>query len=168
MNLLQPFELLKPVHVERLIKLEKYFLVSQSYDRLPSIPGLERKNILLTDYSDPGLAKLHLNAVKNDAYASIIKLKREEHLSKLNEMLGGDKYRLFWNIVKDRGKLNALVRNHYKDKIRKFVEQHTNWPYSTGEPLHTTVQVIFGEIFINLKWRTKRLPVKFIDIENAA
>ena len=95
--MLQPFEQFKDIYIERLIKLKKVYLVSQTYKRgIDHFAEIERTNILLTDYDSYQYAQVHFNAMKGDRYASIINLEKPEHKAKLEEMLNGQKYQSWW------------------------------------------------------------------------
>lgn len=91
MNLpLQPFEDFRPLYLSRLIQLGRRYIVSQTYCRAqdPETDGCSsRVSLLFSDYAERGEAKLHLNAVKTDRYATIIDLHNPAHLKKIREML---------------------------------------------------------------------------------
>jgi hypothetical protein len=76
--MIQPFEKFKAAYVERLKKLNKKFLVTQTYQvRMDHFADHQSDKIILlvTDYEDLSRAKTHCNAVKSeDKYAAIIHL----------------------------------------------------------------------------------------------
>ena len=84
--MLQPFEPFTWSILVRLIKLERPYLVSQTYHRAAPSPE-EKIQLLLTEYNELGGAKLHLNAIKKDKYAAIVDLNNARHRKKLEEML---------------------------------------------------------------------------------
>ncbi len=56
--------------------MKKFYLVSQTYTRgFDHFTEEHKADILVTDYDDPGLAKIHFNAVPHDKYAAIIDLR---------------------------------------------------------------------------------------------
>jgi hypothetical protein len=166
--MLQPFELFKPICVDRLSKLKKRYLVSQSYTRGFSEDEDQHKtNILLSDYDILGGANIHFNAVKKDKYASIIDLEKEQHQKKLFEMLEPDsKYRLFWAVVKSKKELEERINLRFKENMRRYIELHTNWRIDRNTTIKPSVQVTFGELFIILKYASQTLRIKFEEIEN--
>src|SRR6185295_14013791 len=101
--MLQPFEDFKPTYISRLLKLDRRWLVSQTYRRVQEEnrdPADMRINLLFSDYVELGEAKLHVNAVKKDPYAAIIDLKNPAHLTKIQEMLmAGSRYRIYFAVV---------------------------------------------------------------------
>jgi len=165
--MLQPFEIFKPSLIHRLIELSKGYLVSQTYTRGEDHFADEKKTcILLSDYNDLGLAKVHLNAVKNDKYSAILNLEKPEHNKKLTEMTSPDsKYRLFWATVTSRKELEEKINAGYKVQMRKYIEQHTNWRIDRNTTFKPTIQVTFGELFIILKFGSQTLRIKFEEIE---
>jgi hypothetical protein len=166
---LQPFELFKPAYINRLISLKKFYLVSQAYNAgHDHFSNDQKTGVLLTDYDDIGLAKIHLAAVKHDRYASVINLQNEIHLLKLKEMLGEEsKYRVFWAVVGSNEQLKKKVDARYRDHIRRYIDKNTNWRISADERIRPQLQVIFGEIFVTLKRGAQELRIKFTDIQQA-
>lgn len=165
--MLQPFELFKSSYIEKLIGLKKNWLVSQTYNRNFDHFGDDKKvNILLSDFDDPGLAKVHLNAVRQDRYASIIYLQKDPHRASLEAMLRPDsKYRVFWAVINSRQELEKLVNSKYKDRMRAYIEKSTNWRVSGNNTIRPVLQLIFGELYILLKHAGQQIRIKFEEIE---
>lgn len=164
--MLQPFVLFKEQYLDKLITLKKYFLVSQTYSRgLNHFAEAHKVDILLTDYESLGEAQMHLNAVKHDKFASLIDLRTTEHKVKVLEMLKGDKYELYWSVFQSLAEIQKRVQTSYKEKMKRYIEKNTDWRIGGDETIQPTVETTYGELFINLKWRTKRLRIKFEDIE---
>lgn len=166
--MLQPFEPLREVDVMRLQALEKCYLVTQSYLRADGhFTGLPKTNLLCTDYGDPGLAKIHFNAVRHDKFAALINLSNAAHLVKLKSMLLHDSpYRMFWAVVRSARDLQEMVNRNYKDHMRKYIDTKTNWSIGRDQKIRPTVQLTFGELFILLKHGSQTLRIKFEEIES--
>lgn len=153
--------------MERLIPIKKVYLVSQSYKRGEN-PHEEnpKTSLLFSDYDDPGLAKIHLNTLRGDKYAAIIDLTKSEHKQKLLEMLSPQSpYRLYWNMVRSREKVESDIDKNYRDNVRRFVSRRTDWQPSRDESVSTEVEVIFGEIMITLRYGKKRERITFEELE---
>jgi hypothetical protein len=164
----QPFELFKIEYMNRLIRIDKTYLVSQTYDKAFNHFEETKTNIILTDYDQPGLAQIHFSAVKHDKYASIIDLTNPKHKNKIIEMLQPDsEYRLYWAIVKSVDETIKRMNLKYKHNIRRYVMKHTTWRIDVSEEIKPNLQVIYGELFITLKRGNRTLRVKFDDIEKA-
>lgn len=166
--MLQPFELFKSEYINRLIRTDKKYLVSQTYNKNSSHFEDVKTNILLTDYDQLGLAQIHYSAVRTDKFASIIVLTNPKHKSKLLEMLNPDsEYRIYWAIVKSIDELKRKVDLKYKDHIRRYIMKNTTWRIDISEAIRPNLQVIYGDLFIILKRGNQTLRVKFDDIEKA-
>jgi hypothetical protein len=166
---LQPFEEFKPAYLPRLIQLGRRYLVSQTYCRAKDVdtdPFSSRINLLLSDYEQPGEARLHLNAVKTDRYAAIIDLGYSPHMNKIRDMLReGSEYRIYFAVVRSAKELENQINRHYKDNLKKYVEKHTNWRISTDTIVKPSLQLSFGELFIILKHGNQHIRIKFEEIE---
>ena len=164
----QPFELFKVEYISRLIRMDKKYLVSQTYNKAFDHFEETKTDILLTDYDELGLAQIHYSAVKHDKYASIIDLTNSKHKTKILEMMHSDSgYRLFWAIVKSIDAVKKRMDLKYKDNIRRYIMKHTTWRIDVSEAIRPSLQVIYGELFIILKRGSQTLRVKFEDIEKA-
>jgi hypothetical protein len=164
----QPFETFKSEYINRLVKMNKKYLVSQTYNRASNHFEETRIDILLSDYDDLGLAQIHYSAVKHDKFASIIDLTNPKHQAKIIEMLNPDSgYRLFWAIVKSVDDIRKRIDLKYKDHIRRYIMKQTTRRIGASEAIRPSAQVIFGELFIILKRGSQSLRVKFEDIEKA-
>ena len=165
--MLQPFEVLKPDYLDKMIGLGRTWLVTQTYKRaLDHFAEQAKIALLVSDYDDPGLAKVHLTAVKTDRYSAIIDLTRPAHKTKILEMLSADsKYRLFWTTVKSRKELEDKINSRYKDQMRKYISAHTNWKINRDTIIKPGLQVTFGELFVTVEYGSQRLRFNFEEIE---
>ena len=164
----QPFELFQPQFINRLIKMDRKYLVSQTYHRAFDHFEETKTDILLTDYDQLGLAQIHLSAVKHDKYASIIDLTNPKHKEKILQMFHAESgYRLYWAIVKSVDDVKKRMDLKYKDNIRRYIMKNTSWRISANEAIRPSLQVIYGELFIILKRGSQTLRVKFEEIEKA-
>ena len=166
--MIQPFELFKPVYLDRLIKLKKIYLVSQSYTRGDhNYPEAPLVDILVTDYDDLHYAQVHLNAVKNDKYASIIHLDQREHKNKLDQMINGDEYAVYWAVVSNLQSLQKKLDKEYAENVRRYISKHTTWRMKSDTSIRPKFEVIFGELFLILKYNSQIVRVKFEEIEKS-
>jgi hypothetical protein len=164
--MLQPFEPFTGSILVRLIKLERPYLVTQTYHRAARSTD-EKINLLFTDYNELGGAKIHLNAVKKDKYAAIIDLKNDKHKKKLEEMLLLDsKYQLFFAVVHSTRELENKISILYKDRLRRYIDRETNWRMDKSRKINAYVQLTFGELFIVLKHFGQTMRVRMDEIES--
>jgi hypothetical protein len=167
--MLQPFEIFRPVYLSRLRQLGRRWLVSQTYRRVSDAdtdPAVRRVNLLFSDYMELGEAKLHVNAIRKDRYAAIIDLTNPVHMKKMQTMLAaGSPYRMFFAVVRSAKELENLVNRKYKDKLRKYVDQQTDWRISHDAIVRPTIQLSFGELFVILKHKNQHIRIRFEEIE---
>ena len=165
--MLQPFEPLKLIYLQKLIQLKKYYLVSQTYNRATeNFFDQQKISLLFSDYDAEGQAQIHLNAVRHDKYAAILDLRKPDHYKKIVEMMQADsKYLPYWAVVKRTADLEKQINMHYKDNMKAYIRQHTTWRIGGDETIRPAIAVIFGELFITLKYAGQTLKIKFSDIE---
>jgi len=165
--MLQPFEPLKLMYVQKLIQLKKYYLVSQTYNRaIDHFSDQQKTSLLFSDYDAEGQAHIHLNAVRHDKYAAIIDLRKPDHYKKITEMMQADsKYLPFWAVVRSTADLEKRINMNYKDNMRAYIRKHTTWRIGGEETIKPAIAVIYGELFITLKYAGQTLKIKFSDIE---
>lgn len=163
--MMQPFVKFEKIYLQRIIDLNNKYLVSQTYKRADHFSDQAYIHILLTEYNDLGLAHIHHKAVRHDKFGAIINLDNADHLAKLNEMMHGNIYQLYWSVVPSAENLKRRLNTSYKNKIRKYLIEKTSWRVGKDEEVRSQMQVIFGELFLILKWRTQRLRIKFAEIE---
>lgn len=165
--MLQPFLKMQPAFIDKMVALQKVYLVTQSYNRhFDHFNEQHRPGILMSDYDDAGLAKIHLNAISHDPYAAILDLRKPAHYQKVLSMMNGDQYELYWCIVKSAAELKMRLDAGYKGKIRSWVEQNTSWNIKASDRVLTQFEVRFGELFLILKWRTQKASLNFEAIES--
>ncbi|HSC36531.1 MAG TPA: hypothetical protein VLD19_01620, partial [Chitinophagaceae bacterium] len=166
---LQPFERFRPVFIPKLVELEKFYLVSQTYTRYKdNSEAPPKRSLLLTDYADEVMAKTHLQALRNDKYAAILNLQRPAHKSKLLELLGEQSaFHVFWAVVKNTRELEEKINAVFKPNMKNFIDRNTNWRISRDTTLRPAIELIFGELYITLTHEKQAIRVKFEDIETA-
>jgi len=169
--MIRPFKRFLPMYVDEFIRMDKVYLVAQTYDRhYDSMKEEGKKGILISDYDEPGLAKGHLQAVKNakDKYASIINLKNKTHYKIFQDMLNiNSPYAIYWAAVESRAVLERHVNHKLKDNMKRYIDANTNWHISRDDGIKPKVSVIFGELFVTLKYRKEELRIKLEVIEKS-
>jgi len=163
---IQPFMILKKEYIPRLIQLGKIYLVTQTY-QMNGISDVNhpKTHLLITSYDSPLTAKTHLSALKGDKWAAIINLGIKEHKDKLEEMLSpASKYILYWAVVKNKELLEKQINKLYADKMKNYIGQHTNWRISRDINISPSLEMIYGELFVHIKYGSQRLKFKFEEL----
>ena len=166
MNFL-PFEKLTHALIHAFRKKGKRWLVSQTLQLNISDPALLSKILILTThYDDKGLASVHHQAVIDDKFASIIDLERDTHRRQLDNILSHDsQYIVFSSLIRNRERVEKLVTDMYKEKYWNYLRQHSKAGISPSKSLRPSLQLIFGELFVVLKYGAETLRTKLSDIE---
>ena len=162
-----PFEKLTHSLISSFRKKGKRWLVSQTLKLNISDPVLLSKTlILITHYEDKGLATVHHKAVLEDKYASVIDLEREIHRKQIDSILSQDsKYILFSALIRNRERVEKQATEMYKEKYWRFIQQHSQSGVSPTKSLRPSLQLIFGELFVVLKYGSETLRTKLSEIE---
>lgn len=162
-----PFEKLSPQLIAAFRSKGKRWLVSQSLQLTVSDPLLLSKVMLLmTHYDDKGLAFVHLKAVADDRYASVIDLEREVHRKQIDNILWPDsKYIVFSALIRNRDRVEKQATELYKEKYWRFIQQHSKAGISPTKNLRPSLQLIFGELFVVLKYGAETLRTRLSEIE---
>ena len=164
----QPFELMKPEFLLKLIRLKRHYLVSQTYKQGGGPTTSPKIDLLMTDYADIGLAKGHFNALQGDRYASVIDLTKPEHLNKIREMVGEESsYRVFWAVVKSKEELERRLTSKYATHMRRYIARNTTWNVSSDKGLRPNLQMIYGDLFLVLKYGHETRRLTFEELEKS-
>ena len=147
---------------------QKRYLVSQTFKRATDhFTDEEKINLILSHYDDLGLAKIHLNAISKDKYASIIDLEKDAHRNKLTEMLQpGSKYSIYTSLITDQTAIVKQTDIIFKDKIKKYLSTSTNWRIGRNDEVKTKLEITFGELFFTIAFRTQKVRVALEELEN--
>ena len=146
--------------------MKRRYLVSQTNRQATDHFAEEDKiNILLSDYEDLKLAKIHYNAL-TDKYRSILDLQNPEHVRKLEEMMGmNSKYRLWAAFIADQDQVPKRLNAKYSRNMRNYVAQKTNWQIGASQTIYPKLELIFGEFFVILKYRSQEIQIKLAELE---
>lgn len=164
-----PFEPFKPLYIEGLAKAGQLYLVTQTFTRNPQhFDDVKKEQILVSEYDDLGIAKVHFKALKGDNYRSIIHLNKTEHAHKLLSMVQPDsKYQVWWNIVKKREEVERRMNTKYASHQRRWIAKNTNWYIPVDKVFTPSMQIIFGEVFLTLTYGSQTKQVKFDEVEKS-
>lgn len=162
-----PFEKLSVPLIDAFRSKGKRFLVSQTLDiATEEALGPERIFLLVSHYEDQGMASVHLKAVHDDRFAALIDLEREKHRAKLVSMLRADsRYVVYSSLIRNRARAEQMMSQLYKEKYWKFVLQYSKSGISPSKNLRPSIQLIFGEIFIVLKYGSETMRTRLSEIE---
>jgi len=152
--------------IHSLREMKRRYLVSQLNAHAGRAFGEDAKEpILFTDYDDLGLARIHFNAL-TDKYRAILDLENERHRLKIAEMLQpGSRYRLYAAFIDDIKQIEKRLNDRYSRHIRNYIAQHTNWRIGADKTIMPKMQLIFGELFVILKYAGQEIRFKLSDLD---
>lgn len=163
-NILEKF---RPEMVEGFRKMKHRYLVSQTYrEGIDHFDNNLKEPLLLTDYNDFNLARVHYNAVKKDKYAAIIDLEKDEHRQKVMGLLRSEsKYIVYSAFVNNVQKIKERADFKFDASIRRYITKNTNWRIGSDKTINPQLQLIFGELFVIIKYAGQQLRIKLADLE---
>ncbi len=161
-----PFVRFIPELVEAFLRHGEHLLVSQTFRAGMDMTTEEMRVLMLSQYNDLGFAQIHLQALHDDPLAAIIDLNREKHRNKVMELLQpGSGYLVYSCLIRDRHSVENFADRYYANKLRTYIDRNTSWKISNGVHVRPKLQLIFGELFILLKYQNQQLRIRFEEIE---
>lgn len=165
----QPYPLLEELYLPEFLKKGKRYFVTQTYVRgQKRYFDKEKVPIVFTLYGSLVDANVHLDAVRKDKYASVIDLEKPAHMEKVKRMLLQDsKYDVYISMVWKNEETAVYLKKHYSSNVMRYIAQKVGWTVPRNEEVTFSLKIIFGEPFMEIKWRNNTLQVRFEEIENA-
>ena len=161
-----PFVKFEEKFIATFRKVKKRYLVSQTFTRVDKEMNKYKTCLMLTQYEDKGLAKIHFNALSADKFASIIDLEIDTHREKLLEMISPQSdYTIYSSLTIDPKEVKNLSDKIYKEKVQKFIEKKTNWRIGREQIIKPKLEITFGELYVALKYGTQTIRVRLEELE---
>ncbi|MEO5563734.1 MAG: hypothetical protein ABIR18_09875 [Chitinophagaceae bacterium] len=160
-----------PFHIKMIEELRKmrrrYFVTQTNKAELDVINDDPKIPLLICDYENLGLAKIHFNAiVTSDKFRAIIDIEKDEHRAKLKEMLGADsKYKVYSSFIQDVKTVEKRLNDKYSKNIRNYITRMTNWRIGADKTISPNLELIFGELFVTLKYGSQSVRIKLAELE---
>ena len=157
--------------IEEFRNKSKRWLVAQTFHRSFEAKHQGKTAILLSHYSDNGLALNHLKAVQNahDKFGCMIDLENEKHRQKLEEMLNPlSVYMLYTSLVEDNEQVQKRLRLRLKQNVRRYINHNTEWRIAGDSTFNISVKSIFGELYLLMRYgRDQERQVKLEEVERS-
>ncbi len=153
--------------IDGLLEMNRRYLVSQLHHPGFDVFGEDdRQPILVTDYDDIGLAKIHFNAL-TDQYRAILDLQNAKHRATLEAMLEpASKYHLYASFIDNMKKTEKRLNDKYSKAIRNYIANHTNWRIAADKTVTPKLQLIFGDLFVILKYSGQEVRFRLTDLDH--
>jgi hypothetical protein len=169
---LQPFEPFRSEYIDRLLKLNKKFLVTQTYNLSGDTfenGGDEKVSLLVSEYEELSRAKTHCNTLKeNDRFAAVIHLELAGHRQKMLDLLQPEsRFHLYFAAIKSKAELEKHLDQECRNNMRRWIDKHTTWRIYKDVAIRPSLQLIFGILYIQLKYAGQTVKIKFEELEKA-
>jgi hypothetical protein len=87
-------------------------------------------------------------------------------MKQLDNILASDsKYIVFSSLIRNRERVEKQATEIYKEKYWRYLQQHSKAGISPSKSLRPSLQLIFGELFVVLKYGAETLRTKLSVIE---
>lgn len=127
--------------------------------------GAAKECLLFSDYAELSSAQIHFNAL-NDKYRAILDLENEKHRRKAIEMIGSNStFRVYVAFVEDIRKIEKDLNKKYSSSIRNYISKRTSWRITAQEAVNAKLELIFGELFVILKYRSHTERLRLAELE---
>lgn len=155
-----PFVPFREPMIDRLRELQLRYIVAQSWG------GEDKQGLLLSDYSDAGLAKLHLNRLQGDRFRYLFDLEEERHREVIRSLVADQSaYKPFAAFIADPAQVERRLNRIYSAAIKRYVEVRTDWRLGGRDGIYAKLQLIFGELFVNLQYRKQEIRLRLAELE---
>ena len=144
---------------------KKYF-VRQTFPRGKNLlePGI-KECFLYSHYSDHGSTQTHFGTLNTDLHRFLFEWEKEEHKIRLIKAANGiEGYKIFANLLYDD--TDQRVSKRLEQSIMVYLKYKLNWYPTRNDGLQTQFFSHLGELYIDMKFRTKEVRVPLVEIEN--
>ncbi len=166
--MINPFTLMNLKFISAFRERGKRYLVLQNFTRENNLfKQQDKKYLLVSHYSDRGLALLHYKEVINDEMAAMIDLEVDNERDRFEQMLFDGSGYIVYSILNSNPTATRLALDKLKYKIQEFIAKNTQWRISRQTEMVPDLETTFGELFVVLKYsgQTIRVPLKTFENE---
>ncbi|MGB8190483.1 MAG: hypothetical protein WCF67_01130 [Chitinophagaceae bacterium] len=151
--------------LQAFVKAGKVYFIRQTFNRGLKADQSSGKAFLFCHYSDIGLALTHYKNIPNDRYRRLYKWDDEKDQSDLRKAASQPAgYSIYANVLEKNWEdfINAALRM----KVKNYVENRLGWTPGRNENVVFTLFPSFGELYANVRLRSREAKVKLEEIEN--
>jgi hypothetical protein len=148
-----------------LIDAGNRYFVRQTYERgLNPFDKVQKAAFLFTHYRDLPSAQMHYNFLHYDANRFLYDSSNPAHAAKLDIAAKQvPAYPVFTPLLEKPWEPSEKM----SELIRRYIRAHLNWTPSREETVKADLFTEFGELFVNLKFRSFQTKVPLADIEKS-
>jgi hypothetical protein len=160
-----PFGLLSVKLLHALINGGYRYFVRQSYRRgLNPLDPIHKAAFLFTHYYDLPSATRHHHLIRQDPNHFLYDCKNADHAARLEiaaKQVPG--YPVYTPLLEKPWQPSEKMA----ELIRKYIGAHLNWMPAREETVKADLFTEFGELFVNLNYRSHEIQVPLADIEKS-
>ncbi len=160
-----PFGPLSLKLLHALIHAGNRYFVRQSYRRgLNPFDPAHKAAFLFTHYDNLAAAHMHYKNLQHDAQRFLYDSNNPDHNAKLEKaakQVPG--YQVYTPLLEKPWEPSEKMT----ELIRRYIRQHAPWQPTREETVKADLFTQFGELFVNLRYRSHQLQVPLADIENS-
>ncbi|HMJ47706.1 MAG TPA: hypothetical protein VK498_10260 [Ferruginibacter sp.] len=160
-----PFVLFQYKMFEGFEKKGQVYFVQQTFERARDHFSGAAGYYLLTHYEHLSHAQTHQSAVRNDPSSKLYHLYNEDDKQMLKELLAPSSNNSVYAALIADPRWDEKAKQLFKPAIQKWVQINTNWNMSRESVLPVKFDMIFGELFIYLKWGKEEKRIKLVEME---
>jgi len=160
-----PFGLINEKLLNALIVAGNRYFVRQTYPRgLQPFNENQKAAFLLTHYRERDAAEKHYTFLQHDRYRFLYDSDHPAHLVKL-EMAARQfpEYPVYTPLLQKAWEPSEKMVAH----IRRYIAAHFNWRVPREEAVKAELFTEFGELFVNLKYKSGSASVPLAEIEKS-
>jgi hypothetical protein len=158
-----PFYLLNTDLLHSFIDNGKKFFVRQTYNGIIRTGDRTERQFIFSHYPNISLALDHFGAIENDRFRYVYDWNNEEHRKRLLIAASQPVGFKIWSAVfiKDWEK---LITKEIEEKVRKYIKS-IGWTPLRNDIIKPLYYLYYGHLYIELKFRTNVVRIKFEEIE---
>ena len=160
-----PFGHLSIKLLHALINGGNRYFVRQTYKRgLNPFDPTQKAAFLFTHYADLPTARMHYNFLHHDPNRIFYDSMKSEHFAKLEiaarQVVG---YPVYTPLLEKPWEPSEKM----SELIRRYIRSHLSWTPAREESVKADLFTQFGELFVNLRYRSQETKVPLADIEKS-
>lgn len=139
--------------------------VQQTYDRGRNMLEQDpQPAFLLVHYNEIDKAREHFEMIKTTTGQRLYLVDNPTHWQELEALLNKPSGNRFYTILTIED-VNQKAKKYLDKKIRYYINFRTNWRPSRGEQIAFSLDIIFGEIYVLLKYGPHQVKMPIDEFE---
>jgi hypothetical protein len=147
--------------LEAFVKNKKKYFVRQAYHFRNGETG---KEFIFSHYQEHSFALHHMGAIEEDPYRYVYEWDHPEHQKKLYLAASQPETYKIWSAV-FRKDWEKEITKDVEACVRKYVHS-LGWRPTRNDMIKPEFYMYYGNLYIQLKFKTKTVRVRFEEVQN--